>query len=120
MSEISITQERLRNLRAQSGKNQDEVAEECGISRIALARYEGGQRMPKMNILAKLAECYGVTVDYLMGRDEPVQEDQESIPAYLQESYDLLLQLTPEEYAEILEMAKFKLYQRQNGKNEKA
>ena len=71
MSEISITQERLRNLRTQSGKNQDEVAEECGISRIALARYEGGQRMPKINILAKLAECYGVTVDYLMGRDEP-------------------------------------------------
>lgn len=78
MSETSITQERLRNLRAKSGKNQDTVAEACDISRIALARYESGQRMPKMNILAKLAEYYGVTVDYLMGRDE-TQADQHTI-----------------------------------------
>ena len=111
MSETSITQERLRDLRAKSGKNQDTVSEECGISRIALARYEGGQRMPKMNILAKLAEYYGVTVDYLMGRDEPAAAP--NVPERLQESYALLQQLTDEEYAEIIEMAKFKLYQRE-------
>ena len=116
MSETSITQERLRNLRAQSGKNQDEVAEECGISRIALARYEGGQRMPKMNILAKLAECYGVTVDYLMGRDEPTSDERAEIPPHLKRSYELMAQLTEEELAEIEQLALFKLYQRQNTK----
>lgn len=113
MSETSITQERLRNLRAQSGKNQDAVAEECGISRIALARYEGGQRVPKSNILARLAEYYGVTVDYLMGRDEP-EQDEVVVPPHLQETWALFQQLTPEEQNEIREMAKFKIYQREN------
>ena len=112
MSEASITQERLRTLRAESGKNQDTVAEECGISRIALARYEGGQRMPKMNILARLAEYYGVTVDYLMGRDEP--QDELVIAPHLKEDWALFQQLTPEEKSEIVEMMKFKLYQREN------
>lgn len=116
MSETSITQERLRDLRTISGKNQETVAEECGISRIALARYEGGQRMPKMNILAKLAEYYGVTVDYLMGREEPAKDGAEAYPPHLQETYRVLSQLTPQELAEVVEVAKFKLYQRDQNK----
>lgn len=111
---------RLKELRTQRGLTQTQVGDIIGVSCVTIARYEAGDREPSNSKITTLADYFGVTVDYLMGRDEPVQEDQESIPAYLQESYDLLLQLTPEEYAEILEMAKFKLYQRQNGKNEKA
>lgn len=110
----------LRELRKQKKLNQSALAEIVGMSQATIAAWENGTRKPDVETISFLADYFGVTVDYLMGRDEHVQEEQGTVPAYLQESYDLLLQLTPEEYADILEMAKFKLYQRQNGKNEKA
>ena len=63
--------QRLFRLRNEKELSQEAAAEAAGVSRVALTRYENGQRMPKMNILSALAEVYGVTVDYLMGRDEP-------------------------------------------------
>ena len=108
--------QRLFRLRNEKELSQEAAAEAAGVSRVALTRYENGQRMPKMNILSSLAEVYGVTVDYLMGRDEPTQEERAEVPPHLMESYELLRQLTPEEFADIAELARFKLYQRQNTK----
>lgn len=71
MSENIITT-RLRQLRDRIGVNQDAVAEACDISRVALTRYENGQRVPRAQIAARLADYYGVTVDYLLGRDDSV------------------------------------------------
>ena len=62
---------RLRDLRDRKGVNQDVVTEACGISRVALTRYENGTRVPRIEIAAKLAEYYGVTVDYILGNDAP-------------------------------------------------
>ena len=62
---------RLRALRDRKGVNQDIVTEACGISRVALTRYENGTRVPRIEIAAKLAEYYGVTVDYILGNDTP-------------------------------------------------
>lgn len=102
--------ERLFRLRNEKGLTQESAAEAAGVSRVALTRYENGQRMPKMNIVDALAEVYGVTVDYLMGRDEPQSEPD--LPPHLREPYEVFSQLTPQELNEIVEMAKFKLYQR--------
>ena len=67
---------RLYTIRDKKGETLEKVAEAVGISHVALSRYENGQRMPKMDILARLAEYYGVTVDSLIGREkEPEQED---------------------------------------------
>lgn len=62
---------RLQELRDLRGVNQEVAAEACGISRIALARYETGVRVPRMDTAAQLAEYYGVTVDYILGNDMP-------------------------------------------------
>lgn len=105
--------ERLFRLRNENGLTQEAAAEKAGVSRVALTRYENGQRMPKMNIVNSLAEIYGVTVDYLMGRDEPPQ-DELVIAPHLKAHWELFQQLTPEEKADIVEMMKFKLYQREN------
>lgn len=80
MSENIITT-RLRQLRDRIGVNQDVVAEACDISRVALTRYENGQRVPRAQIAARLADYYGVTVDYLLGRDDTPTQPQEKAPA---------------------------------------
>ena len=76
--------DRLRELRAQKGVNQDTVAEACGISRVGLARYETNQRIPQVKIAARLADYYGVSVHYLLGEEDTKKESsqaQEKAPA---------------------------------------
>lgn len=60
--------QRLLKIRTEKDETQEQVADSVGISYVSLSRYETGQRMPKMNILAKLADHYGVTTDELLGR----------------------------------------------------
>lgn len=61
---------RLCELRLAKGVSQDVVSEACGISRVALSRYENGERKPRLEIASKLAEYYGVTINYLLAKDE--------------------------------------------------
>lgn len=61
---------RLRSLRERAGATQDEVAEACDISRVTLARYENGSRMPVIKNAARLAKYYGVKTDYLVGSEK--------------------------------------------------
>lgn len=66
---MSIVSDRLIELRERQGKTQEAVAEACNISRVTLARYENGTREPVAKNVSKLAQYYGVTVDYLLGRE---------------------------------------------------
>lgn len=109
MSENIITT-RLRELRDKLGVNQDVVAEACEISRVALTRYENGQRVPRAQIASRLADYYGVTIDYLMGRDEaaPSPAKTEEAPADERaEAKRILEGLTDEEYNAALQYLKF-------------
>lgn len=60
----------LGELRNKKDVSQEIVAEACGISRVTLARYENGSRIPKAENVARLAAYYGVTSDYILGRDQ--------------------------------------------------
>ena len=55
--------QRLRELRGD--KPQEVVAKAVGIATSALSMYETEQRVPRDAIKIKLAEYYGVTVQYL-------------------------------------------------------
>lgn len=73
--------DRLKDLRLQKGVNQDIAAEACNMSRVALARYETGTRIPRAENASRLADYYGVTVDYLLGREEHNALPQEKASA---------------------------------------
>lgn len=66
---------KLLEIRTRRGETQEAVAEAVGISYVSMSRYETGQRMPKMDILCKLADHYNVTVDEIMGRAVVSTED---------------------------------------------
>ena len=76
--------ERLKNLRSTKGVNQDTAAEACDMSRVALARYETGARIPRAENAARLADYYGVTVDYLLSDEEGFDEKE----MLLQKAFD--------------------------------
>lgn len=61
---------RLASCRIRRGETMEQVAEACGISHVALSRYESGQRVPKTEILSRLADHYGETTDALLGKEQ--------------------------------------------------
>lgn len=58
----------LRDLRKQKSKTQAQMGALLGISQQAYATYENDVANPPVDILNKLAEYFGVTTDYLLGR----------------------------------------------------
>lgn len=108
--------QRLKELRTQRGLTQSQIGELLGVSCVTIARYEAGEREPSNAKLTTLANFFDVSIDYLMGRDEPARDGAEAYPPHLQETYRVLSQLTPKELAEVVEVAKFKLYQREQNK----
>lgn len=59
---------RIRTLREQTGKSRKVTSELCGLSSNALSRYERGEVIPDSESLGKIADYFGVTMDYLWGR----------------------------------------------------
>lgn len=60
----------LNELRKKRGILQKEIAKELKISQQAYANYENGKRQPDSEMLSKIADYFGVSVDYLLGRTE--------------------------------------------------
>src|SRR5262245_592767 len=58
---------RLKEARKRSGFTQVEVAKLTGINRSTLKNYELGDIFPSIEALARLAEFYGVSADWLLG-----------------------------------------------------
>lgn len=61
-------QERLRICRKNLRKSQQEVAAETGLVYRTYRRYECGEIEPTLTPLLKLADYFGVSLDYLTGR----------------------------------------------------
>ena len=59
---------RIRDLREDRDLNQTAIAKYLGMSQTGYSKYETGERDIPTQILIKLADLYGVSVDYLLGR----------------------------------------------------
>lgn len=61
-------QRRLRDLREDHDKTQQDIADILGTSQTMYARYERGANDCRCGHLLKLVDYYGVSADYLLGR----------------------------------------------------
>ena len=62
--------ERIRSLRIDRGLTQKQVAEYLNIKQNTYSQYEIGVLNYPLEAVGKLADLYGVSVDYLMGRTD--------------------------------------------------
>ena len=60
----------IKELRIITGKSLMQVERETGISNQNLSRWERNEVLPNIDFCVKLARCYGVTLDELIGFDE--------------------------------------------------
>lgn len=69
-------QQRLYELRKQSGLSQEGLADLLGVSRQAVQKWEAGTSRPDLDNLAALARYFNVTLDYLVtGQEAHVSAD---------------------------------------------
>ena len=60
---------RLKELRLQHGFSQEELAEKIGIKRNSYSDWENGKCKPNYEKLEKIADFFGVSLDWLFGRE---------------------------------------------------
>lgn len=65
--------EKLNSLRTESGLSQSTLAEQMGVARQTVSRWESGEAVPTRENLRRLSELYGVPVGYLLndGMERP-------------------------------------------------
>ncbi len=61
---------RIRNLREDMDLRQIDVARATGIDQKTLSNYETGKTNPDSYALIQLADFFGVSIDYLVGRTD--------------------------------------------------
>lgn len=62
--------QRLKKLRERRRMSRGVLGELCGLSKSAISRYERGERIPSLTDAALLADYFGVSLDYLCGREK--------------------------------------------------
>ena len=73
--------DRLRWLQQEKGLSNAELGKSVGLSHVSIGNFLDGQ-LPKSEHLAALADFFGVSTDWLLGRDK----EKETAPAALRET----------------------------------
>ena len=69
---------RLQKLRKEKGYSQEQLAEELGISRQAVSKWERAESSPDTDNLICLAKLYNVSLDCLLSTDDTIEEIKET------------------------------------------
>ncbi len=64
----------LKEIRKKKGYSQLKVAFALNISREALSFYENGKRSPDIQMLCRMSDYFGVSIDYLIRGEEYQQK----------------------------------------------
>ena len=64
-----ILADKIVSLRKKAGWSQEELAEQLGVTRQSVSKWEGAQSVPDMDKVVQISRLFGVTTDYLL-KDE--------------------------------------------------
>ena len=81
------------------------VALDIGLSKAAVTRWKQTESTPNGDVLCKLADYFGCSVDYLLGRENT--SDTTVLPAKLQELVDTASSLSEEQLSDLLRYVRF-------------
>lgn len=77
-NELSIGN-RIVILRKEKNWSQVELANQISASREIISRYERNESQPSVEMIIKMANAFGVTVDFLIGHSENSSFDKETV-----------------------------------------
>ena len=85
----NIIGNRIKGLLEQEKISQQELANKIGMSAASIGRYITGSRVPKANVIEKIAVALGVTTDFILGR-ESIKKDYDEIVRLIERSKNSL------------------------------
>ncbi|TQI66756.1 XRE family transcriptional regulator [Clostridium sp. KNHs216] len=71
--------EQLKTLRKQKKISQKKLAEDLHVTQATVSRWETGDMLPTIDILNEIADYFGVSVDYLLGKSDIPTADTRKI-----------------------------------------
>lgn len=108
----------LRQLRKREKINQSALADAIGMSQATIASWEKGTRKPDADTVSRLADYFGVTIDFLMGRENQPEQTETAQTGFPHDRQDraegiaLLGSLNQEELEKAVAFMKFQISQR--------
>ena len=82
----------LKKLREERGISKRELCCKTGISERAYLTYEYGEREPKISVIECLADFYGTSTDYILGRETAEQGNPlENLPDDVREHVEAII-----------------------------
>ena len=86
---MSAFSDTLSSLRRGRGMTQAELASRLGISKSAVSMYERGKREPELELLQAMADLFGVSVNAMLGRQDPdLVNDDPELTGFLEQMRD--------------------------------
>lgn len=71
---------RLRELRKENKMSQEDLGKLLGVTKVSVSGYESGTRIPSLDVLQGMLDIFGVSADYLLGRElNVVCEEEENV-----------------------------------------
>lgn len=69
-----ILADKITALRKKAGWSQEELAEQLGVTRQSVSKWEGAQSVPDIDKVVQMSRLFGVTTDFLL-KDELSEEE---------------------------------------------
>ncbi|MFI8680440.1 helix-turn-helix domain-containing protein [Bacillus thuringiensis] len=91
--------EKIKELRKNSKITQERLGNAIGVSKMAISYFEKGKKSPGRESLEKIADYFGVTTDYLLGRSEDPELNEEEDTVVSEEGKNImsLIESLPED-----------------------
>lgn len=109
INEIIKIGDRLKTLRTNKGLTQAQIADAIGIPRTTYANYESNKRQPKIEVLNKITEYLGVTIDDILTKNFINKDNNERLYLLSLKIFELVPTYSFEEIEEALELTKKRL-----------
>lgn len=104
MSKLSIEiGQRIRSYRLQSGLNQEQLAEKCGLHPTYIGQVERGEKNATIESISKITAGLSLPLSKLF---EKLGDAEESTADYPAEAYDLVLSLPADEQEKMIKIMK--------------
>lgn len=66
---------RLTVLLDESNMSQTQLAKKVGTTNVTICRYINGERIPRIDVVSKIAAVFNVSLDYLLGISESIDTE---------------------------------------------
>jgi len=99
---------RIRDLRIERNLSQQELADILSVTKVSICGYEIGKRTSSLETFILLADYFGVSTDYLLGRTDNIDVEEDNISKGTREEVNIIKEIKnyPSLYSKFLKSPK--------------